>query len=511
MASEVPVHLWPLIFYVGIYVLAYLGPFFWNLISSRFSDELTRLAGDVRDEAAKEKERRAERAPVEAHTNTADTYAPDSETAAAPSPSDESSAPEHAQALRADYDNTLVAEAAAQLDARYPGGDYRRFEAERLPAYAAYTERLTAARNMAGLFVLCGLLGTMMKLEDVVAEIGGAASVSSMEAEQFLDSMGTIMTDTSGAFLSSIYGLGAMIVALLVVGLLDRTLMQRKFDRLDRVVQDRVIPTLVELQALRAPNLSMADRIRETSTQLDRLNDTVVRLTEGMANTLSDLGDRIETMLDEFGSFHDQYTRLNDIIETLRDSTKSMEKTAQSLESMEETAQSLREAAGRIKNPIDQLNSDLNSTIKDDLGSKIEEQTKAVKASVEATRQNRQDVIGKFTKLQREVTRVAGKLERMVDEHLEQNEAHREQVRRMAEALEAANTQELAGKIEQLHQELGKASKQLDQSTDRLDESLDQLDRSTHSLDRAAQHLGDRGSETLFGWVRRGVQGNGER
>ena len=96
------------------------------------------------------------------------------------------------------YDSPFVEEAVRQIDMAYPSGDYRHFDLVRLPAYAEYTERLSAARNMAGLFVLFGLGITLYRLNHVVGGLSQMAGQGSMNSETVSYTHLTLPTICSG-------------------------------------------------------------------------------------------------------------------------------------------------------------------------------------------------------------------------------------------------------------------------------------------------------------------------
>lgn len=225
----------------------------------------------------------------------------------------------------------IVQEAVDQIRAQYPNGAYQRFEIERLPAVAAFSERVSAARTMAGLFVLLGLLFTMIRLNGVVRDIAAAAGGETMDPATFLTRMGELMGGIGGAFDSSIWGLGLLVLALVVVGGVDWSA-QRRVHALEAEVTHRVIPALTELQNRLMPNLTLADLLAETGEHLMRLSTTVNSLNGELDRSLSSLGDRIGAMMTDFRSFQDQYERLDGLLGAIRQASTGIVNAAAKLD-----------------------------------------------------------------------------------------------------------------------------------------------------------------------------------
>ncbi len=251
------------------------------------------------------------------------------------------------EVLRKTYEG-VVAEAVDQIRAQYPDGAYQRFEIERLPAVAAFSERVGAARTMAGLFVLLGLLFTMIRLNGVVGAIAQAAGGAALSPEAFLTTMGGLMDGIGGAFDSSIWGLALLVIALAIVGAVD-WVAQRRVHRLESGIVHEVIPALSELQDRLKPNLTLADLLAETGSHLQRLSRTVAGLTGELDTSLSLLGDRIGRMMDDFRSFQDQYAKLDDLLAHLRTASKDLSATTGALEL----------AARRVGDPLTSFNKTL--------------------------------------------------------------------------------------------------------------------------------------------------------
>lgn len=250
-------------------------------------------------------------------------------------------------ALRDNYPSQLVQDAVDQIRVQYPVGAYQQVNLERLPSFVAYVERVGTARMMAGLFVLIGLLLTMVRLDVVVEKIGGAAQTATTQ-DGFLETMSAIMQEIGGAFVSSIWGLGLMLCALLVVAAVDRVV-QGRFAAVERALSSEIIPTLSDIHTRLMPDLSLGDLLAETGTHLRTLNGTVDGLTEGMANSLAGLGERIGDMLQDFHTFQEQYVRLNDLLRYLKEASENLGRTTKGLEG----------ASRRLSQPLDEFNRNL--------------------------------------------------------------------------------------------------------------------------------------------------------
>lgn len=508
--SPLPFYLYPILGYLAIYAFVYFGPLMKRVASSSLKDEASELARRIDVEVQEEQEKRTadhegkeksvDESSEEDEESSASGDEADAEDENTSSETDEESSTvareEHlSRTLESSFSSDLVSQALQQLRTKYPHGNFREFALERLPAYASYDERLTAARNMSGLFVLFGLLGTMIKLNTIVQQIGGAAGTDG-SGTMFLDQMEGIMSNIGGAFLSSIYGLALTVIFLVVIGLIDR-LMQQRFDRLDEVVQGDLIPGLAKLQLMKAPNLSIGDLIDETSSLLSDLNHTVEGLTEGMQGSLSELSGQIEGMMQDFGSFQKQYAELNNLIVQLEEHS----------ENIEEVTHAIKGAGRKLIDPISEMNRDLNHAIQEHVG--------AVEEAVEESARNRDQLAADFEALQQDVSRVLAEVKSLVRENLEQSDEHQQemaerieeqiqlvetqsekvesQLEATAEALEAANSQKLRRLIEDLDGEVREAS-------GRLSDSAVELRKASKGLKRRG-----RSPRSLFEWVHRTV------
>ena len=76
---------------------------------------------------------------------------------------------------------------------------------------------------MAGVFVLLGLTGTMLKLDGVVAIVGKLTQNEQLDSGEFLNQMGELMGGIEYAFLNSILGVVLMIVFMVFLSLVHRT------------------------------------------------------------------------------------------------------------------------------------------------------------------------------------------------------------------------------------------------------------------------------------------------
>jgi NTP pyrophosphatase (non-canonical NTP hydrolase) len=528
----IELYLWPIVAYVFLYAIVYLAPFLWTVFTSTLGSDIHELSRRIEMEVETEKKRHTagpdgtsaaasdadevdEEPPEDASPDAG--VAPEAEADRAPSKEEFRS-----RTLETTYASPIVAQAVKQLRTKYPHGDFRTFEMERMPAYARYDERLTAARNMAGLFVLFGLLGTMIKLNQIVSQIGAAAGAGQMGATQFLDNMGSIMSNIGGAFDSSIWGLALMVLALVAIGLLDRW-MQRRLDRLDHVIQGTLIPGLSDLQLMRIPTLSIGDLIDETSGLLTNLNSSVEGMTAGINESIGELSDEINKMMQDFGSFQNQYAQLNDLINNLKAYTENVEDVTAAIEG----------AGHTLANPISEMNRDLNNTIREHMG--------VVGEAIQASEANRDALVNEFQRLEGDLNHLTTQLRDIATdtlEHVEQHqrelgqtiESHQEaqaaaiedelerlqaqsasiqdELRATAEALEAANSQELTELLDALDDRLADSAGGLSSSAGQLTGSAQRIAESADRLHRATQGLETRkaGPVTLFDWVRRTVE-----
>lgn len=386
----IPGYLVPVFIYAFIYVGLYLVPFFWRLWGKVRTDTIA-LSKRAEREVKTERKRQTGVADTVEEADFDDVGLMRSTT------------------LESDFASDLVNQAVQQLKTKFPQGAFTQFEIERLPAYSAYQERVSSARSMAGIFVLMGLLGTLWKLNQVVEQIGGAAAAGEMEASAFLDRMGLIMQDTGGAFLSTIYGLGLMVLAIIVVGLFDRW-RQGQVDKLDETMQTEVVPALVRIKEMRDPTRSVADEIEKTSTMLSDLGSAVRDVKTGMTDSLEGLSDEINHMLQEFGAFSTQYARLDDLSKRIREYTEAVDDVTRSIE-----------GAGRtLTNPINKMNHELNHTIREHMG--------VVGDSIEQSASDRAAIAQTVQQLQQDLQRTVAELRDVTTSSLDQVEAHRKQM-----------------------------------------------------------------------------------
>ena len=513
---SVPLYIYPIIVYFGLYILFYFVPFIRRVVSEDVKVEADELSRRIQLEVHKEKKGRTsghegENVVVEEKKQDppADEEEPDVASDERSDTEEKSSENEDekeglikgehiSRTLQSSFNTGVVSQAVQRLRTNYPHGNFREFDLDKLPVYAAYAERLTAARNMSGMFVLVGLLGTMIKLNTIVQQIGDAAGVSTQEATTFLDDMGLIMSNIGGAFLSSIYGLALMILFLVTIGLFDRR-MQGHLDRLDHVIKQDLIPGLATLQLIKAPNLSMGDLISETSTLLSELNHTVDGLTKGMQGSLSKLGEKIESMMQDFGSFQKQYAELNTLIVQLQ----------RHADNIEDVTDAIRGAGQTLTNPISEMNHDLNHTIREHMG--------VVGGAIKESERNREALATEFSSMRRDVQSVLGEVKSLVRTTLENADDHQQnmakqikdqirmieaktesiesQMEATANALEAASSQQLRGILEDLDRGMTSASSKLLQSAVELQHAsrgIEQRAKTPHSL---------------FEWVHRTVDG----
>lgn len=529
-----------LLFVVGyllFYAVAYFAPLIYRVATGSVKQDTRELKRRIDIEVTKERRRytsggtSADDAEAEASEDAQDAEEADASTESKKEEPDTL----RSRTLESSFSSPMVSQAVQQLKTRFPDGDYRTFDIEQLPAYGTYTERLSSAQSMAGIFVLMGLLGTLLKLNDVVQDIGEAAGADAMEATAFLDQMGLIMTNIGGAFLSTIWGLVLMVTFLVLIGIVDR-FRQRHIDRLDETVQTDVVPGLVELQRIRAPNLSMGDLIEETSGLLTELNTSVEGLTTGMKDSLADLSGEINTMMQDFGSFQRQYAKLDEMALSIK----------KFVDQVEEVTDAIKGAGHTLANPISEMNRDLNHTIREHMA--------MVGDAIDASQADRDALASSFKDVERNLQRTTAQLRDVARDSLEDAEAHRQriegllegqqeefhdtirahqerelkflkeqqarhtqileeeldrigamsttmqdQLQAVAEALESANNTELSRLLEKL-------DRQLNRTTSTLDESATTLAGSAEDLRKAAQRMRrHKGPVTLFDATRRSV------
>ena len=515
--------------YLVLYASLYLSALTPYVANKSLKNETANLKKRIEIEVSKERQRQTAGA-IPADEAIDETSADDADI-------EEEKQPDtlRSRTLESSFSSPMVTQAVQQLKTRFPHGDFRAFDIEQLPAYGSYIERLSSARSMAGIFVLVGLLGTLLKLDDVVQDIGEAAGADAMEATAFLDQMGLIMTNIGGAFLSTIWGLVLMVFFLIVIGIVDRV-RQRRIDQLDETMQTDVVPGLVELQQMRAPNLSMGDLIEETSGLLTELNTSVEGLTTGMKASLADLSSEINTMMQDFGSFQRQYAKLDEMALSIK----------KFVDQVEEVTHAIEGAGHTLANPISEMNRDLNHTIREHMA--------MVGDAIDASQADRDALASSFKDVERNLQRTTAQLRDVARDSLQDAEAHRERIesvlkgqqenlaetihthqkrelqflqkqqdkhaetldeelrriesmsalvqeelQAVAEALESANSTELARLLEKL-------DSRLDRTTNTLNSSARNLSGSAEQLHEAAKRMKrHKGPVTLFDATRRGV------
>lgn len=374
---------------------------------------------------------------------------------------------ESVQALYTEYNNPFVHEVVDQLRARFPRADYHRFELDRLPTYNIYTERVAMARGMAGLFVLVGLLGTMIKLDGVVDAIRALTASAEMEPGVFLDRMGVLMQGISGAFDNSIYGVLLMVAALIGIGFINRVV-QKRLDEVEGEVTGSIVPNLLRLHNRYMP-------IRGTQSQLDRLNVTVESLNQETLNSLGllnghvqDMGERMSAILAEFGSYQQYYATLNDWVKELKGVSTELN-----------TASTGMKASSKVlAEPIDAMNITLQEHLK-----------------LQAQFKDSSYIESLLTQIREAVGEAVGTSNTQLDALTEQTEAVKGQMEATAEALRASGPKQLDDAI----QKLNAAVQQLSQSTEQIGVSLS---GSAQSLQHAATGMEQYASApTFFFWL----------
>ena len=254
----------------------------------------------------------------------------------------------HVSVLEAEYSNEMVGQAVKSLASSFPTPAFRSVSIYDTPSYQSYVAKASAAKRMAGIFVLLGLTGTMIKLNGVVKTITELTGDNSIEPQAFLDQMGELMNGMGSAFLNSIMGVALMIFFLVVVSFFHRAVLANIY-KVEHALRFEVIPFLSDYQERLKPELSLAEIVNSTGKQLRQLDRSVVQMTTGMSSSLAELGDRIRKMLEEFGSFQKQYAMINDWVGTLRESTGQMK----------DAANELRDSGERLRMPVDEINDTL--------------------------------------------------------------------------------------------------------------------------------------------------------
>jgi hypothetical protein len=389
---------------------------------------------------------------------------------------------ENLQSLRASYAHPLVQESVQQIAAQYPQSQYQRFELTLLPSFGTYSERLSTARAMAGVFVLLGLLGTMIRLNEVVSGISEFTRNSQMEASQFLAHMGRLMQGIGGAFSNSIWGVVLMVTMLVLISHINAGV-QRRISALDLVISQKMVPALAEIHNRHLPEFTLADILRSTGDQLGSLDRTVVGLTQGMDQALSGLGKRIGEMLQQFGSYQKQYKQLNDWVGTL--DTASAE--------MNRTASELNRAATRVGQPIDEMNrvlqEHLHAQAQFQTSGYLERLLTEVRESLEAGRREQESLLAKSMQANDEALRRAvAAAEALSDGAQAQHRTVEQELREVAAALRASSGQQI-----------GQAVARLNATTEQI--AL-RLDHSAAAFERASSNLSAYGrAPTFFFWL----------
>ncbi|PEN07937.1 hypothetical protein CRI93_05690 [Longimonas halophila] len=444
-------YLVPIIGYLILYAVFYFAPLIYRVATGSVKQDTNELKRRIDIEVTKERRRHTSGGTS---ADDADAEAPedaqDAEEADASTESDnEEPDTLRSRTLESSFSSPMVSQAVQQLKTRFPDGDYRTFDIEQLPAYGGYIERLSSARSMAGIFVLMGLLGTLWKLNEVVQDIGEAAGTDTMEATAFLDQMGLIMTNIGGAFLSTIWGLVLMVSFLIVTGLLDRW-RQRHIDYLDETMQTNVVPGLVELQRIRAPNLSMGDLIEETSGLLTELNTSVEGLTTGMKDSLADLSGEINTMMQDFGSFQRQYAKLDEMALSIK----------KFVDQVEEVADAIKGAGHTLANPISEMNRDLNHTIREHMA--------MVGDAIDASQADRDALASSFKDVERNLQRTTAQLRDVARDSLEDAEAHRQRIEGLLEGQQEEFHDTIRARQEEEHELLRSQQSQHTEELERI-------------------------------------------
>jgi ABC-type transporter Mla subunit MlaD len=389
---------------------------------------------------------------------------------------------ENLESLRATYAHPLVQESVRQIAAQYPQSQYQRFELTLLPSFGAYSERLSTARGMAGVFVLLGLLGTMIKLNDVVAGISEFTRSSRMAGSEFLAQMGSLMQDIGGAFSNSIWGVVLMVSMLVLISHVNAGV-QRRIGRLDSVVSQKVVPALAEIHNRHLPEFTLADILRSTGDQLGSLDRTVVGLTRGMDQALSGLGTRIGEMLQQFGSYQKQYKQLNDWVGTLDTASAQLNR----------AAGELGRASARVGQPIDDMNRVLQEHLRAQAAFQasghLERLLAEVRESLEAGRREQEALAAQSMRVSEEaLRRAAAAAEALSSGAQAQHRTVEHELREVAAALRASS-----GK------QIGHAVARLNATTEQI---AARLDHSAAAFERASGNLSAYGrAPTFFFWL----------
>mgnify|MGYP006274237309 CR=1 FL=1 len=442
---------------------------------------------------------------------------------------------ENLQLLNAEYRHPFVKDAVSYLRAKFPRAEYQHFEVGPLPSVSEYLERISMARNMAGAFVLLGLLGTMIKLDGVVEQIAGLSRTSEMAPERFLGRMGTLMQGVEGAFFNSILGVMLGVFALVLVGMLNR-FVQRRIDRLDYMMSQEVLPGLVRVHNQLMPERTLADLLRGTGKQIDQLDETVDTLRSRMSDTVGTLGDEIEKMLDRFGHYEKHYELINKQVKALDERSENLNEETERLRAQ---ARELANAGDRIAEPIDEMNTTLMKHLDkvsqlqeaeylqgiiEDIEEAFEADRKARKEELrDILKNNRVDQEQLLQNLREALKEENNERKEHVRDMLEQNtelrrsiqdqqhevrETLKEQHEKISErleettqALKSSSPEQLSRMLEKVNEasdRLNESSKTLSSTagdmSERLEESSESMHQASQSLDRVAR------APTFFAW-----------
>jgi hypothetical protein len=389
---------------------------------------------------------------------------------------------ESLQSLRASYSHPLVQQGVQQIAAQFPQSQYQRFDLALLPSFGEYAEKLSAARSMAGVFVLLGLLGTMIKLNGVVDRISEFTRSQEMESSAFLAQMGRLMQEIGGAFMNSIWGVVLMVAMLLVISHINAGV-QHRLSKLETVMSQTVVPALAEIHNRHLPEFTLADILRTTGDQLGALNKTVVGLTTGMDQALSGLGKRIGEMLQQFGSYQKQYKLLNDWVATLDGASVEMKK----------MATELNHAAARVGQPIDQMNAVLQEHLKAQAQFQstgyIEHLLTEVKAALETSRQEQEANSSRVLQVSDEALgRAVAAAERQTAAAEAQRKAVEQELKEVSAALRATSGEQLGRLL------VGVQTTNQEIAT-RMDRSAAAFEASSRALGAYSQ------TPTFFSWL----------
>lgn len=385
------------------------------------------------------------------------------------------------QVLTGSYGDPMVADAVEQLRSQFPRADAQRFELGLLPSVAAYQERVSAARTMAGIFVLVGLLGTMFRLNGVVGVISTLTDSPEMAPDAFMQRMGDLMSGIGGAFDHSIRGVLLMIAALIVVSLIDSSV-QKRISALDAIMAREVVPGLAEIQNRYLPELSLADVVRATGRQLQTLDRTVAGLTTGMKSALSDLATRIQEMLQEFGTVQQHYVTLNSWVAKLEDASTTLARTTGELD----------RAAVRLGQPIDEMNSTLREHLQAQAALRdteyLERLLAEVKAAVVQSRRGPEAALQTLTDSARDsLAESAAASRQQTAAALAQSEIIEREMKALRDALHATSNDQVSAALDRLQT-----------TTDRL---ATRLERSAGAFEDASRQLGAyAAAPTFFFW-----------